>query len=69
MNEYLTLKSPLCLVCPYCFMYVCMYLCMYVCIYYVSTKRNLQMTDGRQFRKHVSCFYAQGGNVGALSLK
>ena len=24
---------------------------------------------GKQFRKHVSCFYAQGGNVGVLSLK
>ena len=23
----------------------------------------------KQFRKHVSCFYAQGGNVGVLSLK
>ena len=26
-------------------------------------------SGGRQFRKHVSCFYAQGGNVGVLSLK
>ena len=23
----------------------------------------------RQFRKYLSCFYAQGGNVGVLSLK
>ena len=28
-----------------------------------------ESSGGRQFRKHVSCFYAQGGNVGVLSLK
>ena len=28
-----------------------------------------ESSDGKQFRKHVSCFYAQGGNVGVLSLK
>ena len=27
-----------------------------------------ESSGGRQFRKHVSCFYAQGGNVGVLSL-
>ena len=26
-------------------------------------------SGGKQFRKHVSCFYAQGGNVGVLSFK
>ena len=26
-----------------------------------------ESSDGKQFRKHVSCFYAQGGNVGLLS--
>ena len=26
-----------------------------------------ESSDGKQFRKHVSCFYAQGGNVGVLS--
>ena len=34
---------------------------------HVSSKGNLQVVD--IFRKHVSCFYAQGGNVGVLSLK
>ena len=24
-----------------------------------------ESSGGKQFRKHVSCFYAQGGNVGA----
>ena len=28
-----------------------------------------ESSGGKQFRKHVSCFYAQGGNVGVLSLK
>ena len=28
-----------------------------------------QSSGGKIFRKHVSCFYAQGGNVGVLSLK
>ena len=28
-----------------------------------------ESSGGRQFRKHVSCFYAQGGNVGVLSFK
>ena len=28
-----------------------------------------ESSGGRQFRKYVSCFYAQGGNVGVLSLK
>ena len=28
-----------------------------------------ETSGGKQFRKHVSCFYAQGGNVGVLSLK
>ena len=28
-----------------------------------------ESSGGRQFRKHVSCFYAQGGNLGMLSLK
>ena len=28
-----------------------------------------ESSGGRQFRKHVSCFYAQGGDVGVLSLK
>ena len=27
-----------------------------------------ESSGGKQFRKHVSCFYAQGGNVGVLSL-
>ena len=26
-----------------------------------------ESSGGKQFRKHVSCFYAQGGNVGVLS--
>ena len=30
MYEYLTLKSPLCLVCPYVYMCVCVYI--YICI-------------------------------------
>ena len=25
-----------------------------------------ESSGGKQFRKHVSCFYAQGGNVGVL---
>ena len=28
-----------------------------------------ESSGGKQFRKYVSCFYAQGGNVGVLSLK
>ena len=28
-----------------------------------------ESSGGKQFRKHVNCFYAQGGNVGVLSLK
>ena len=28
-----------------------------------------ESSGGKQFRKHVSCSYAQGGNVGVLSLK
>ena len=28
-----------------------------------------ESSGGKQFRKHVSCFYAQEGNVGLLSLK
>ena len=28
-----------------------------------------ESSGGKQFRKHVSCFYAQGGNVVVLSLK
>ena len=28
-----------------------------------------ESSGGKQFRKHVSCFYAQEGNVGVLSLK
>ena len=28
-----------------------------------------ESSGGKQFRKHVSCFYAQGGNVAVLSLK
>ena len=28
-----------------------------------------ESSGGKQFRKHVSCFYAQGGNVGVLSLR
>ena len=28
-----------------------------------------ESSGGKQFRKHVSCFYARGGNVGVLSLK
>ena len=33
----------------------------------VSSKGNLQVVD--KFRKNLSCFYAQGGNVGVWSLK
>ena len=25
---------------------------------------QVESSGGKQFRKHVSCFYAQGGNVG-----
>ena len=28
-----------------------------------------ESSGGKQFRKHVSCFYAQGRNVEVLSLK
>ena len=28
-----------------------------------------ESSGGKQFRKHVSCFYPQGGNVGVLSEK
>ena len=28
-----------------------------------------ESSGGKQFRKHVSCFYPQGGNVWVLSLK
>ena len=28
-----------------------------------------ESSGGKQLRKHVSCFYAQEGNVGVLSLK
>ena len=28
-----------------------------------------QFSGGKQFRKHVCCSYAQGGNVGVLSFK
>ena len=36
-----------------------------------TTDRFIQeeSSDGRQFRKHVSCLYVQGGNAGVLSLK
>ena len=27
-----------------------------------------ESSGGKQFRKHESCFYAQGGNMGVLSL-
>ena len=28
-----------------------------------------ESSGGKQFRKHANCFYAQGGNMGLLSLK
>ena len=28
-----------------------------------------ESSGGKQFRKHVSCFYAQGGNVGGVVIK
>ena len=51
-----------------------------MCVYVYSHKMPQKLTTtacfiqeessgGKQFRKHVSCFYAQGGNVGVLSLK
>ena len=61
----------------YIYIYVYMYICIYVYIIYVMPQKltttacfiQEESSGGRQFRKHVSCLYAQGGNVGVLSLK
>ena len=36
-------------------------------LHLVASKRNIQMVY--KFRKHVSCFFAQGGNVGVWEFK
>ena len=63
-------------------MCVYIYIYIYICeaFLYIVIKMPQKLTTtacfiqeessgGKQFRKHVSCFYAQGGNVGVLSLK
>ena len=63
------------------YIYIHIYIYVYIYIYiYIVIKMPQKLTTtacfiqeessgGKQFRKHVSCFYAQGGNVGVLSLK
>ena len=68
----------------YMYIYVYIYIYIYIYIIYIYIYIVIKMpqkltttacfiqeesSGGKQFRKHVSCFYAQGGNVGVLSLK
>ena len=55
-----TRELALTCVCIYIYIYI------YICVYIYHQEKS---SDGKQFLKRVSCFYAQGGNVGVLSLK
>ena len=63
----------------YIYIYSYIYIHIYIFIYiFIKMPKELTTTacfiqeessGGKEYRKHVSCFYAQGGNVGVLSLK